>query len=154
MKKLLKIRNLLALILIGIALYEPVINVIPHTPKPDVSILNIDKPSDAIIEVVKPVANLITDPTDRAKMAIFSQEFATRVKGYDTDCQQVNDVMALAAKEFFQDSIKDKYQSLDDGIIGLITGVTGDDNHKLTDIEKLNVSERFMGFAWALIQKR
>lgn len=154
MTKFLKVRNVVALILIGIALYQPIVNSIPSKPKPDVAILNIDKPSDAIIELVTPISSLVTDPTDRAKVAIFSQEFANRIKKYDTDLQQLNDVVALAATEFFQGSIKDKYESFDDGVLSLITGVTGDDNHKLSEEEKTNISDRFMGLAWSLIQKR
>jgi len=153
MEKFLKVRNLLALVLIGIALYQPILSVIPISPKPEVAILNIDKPSDEIVELVKPVSSLITDPTDRAKVAIYSQEFANRIKKYDTDLQQLNDLLVLAATDFFQGSIKDKYESFDDGVLGLITGVTGDDNHKLSDEEKNKLSDRFMGLAWSLIQK-
>jgi hypothetical protein len=153
MEKFLKIRNLIALVLIGIALYKPLLSIIPMTPKPDIAILNIDKPNEEIIELVKPISSLITDPTDRAKVAIYSQEFANRIKKYDTDLQQLNDVLVLAATDFFQGSIKDKYESFDEGLLSLITGITGDDNHKLTDEEKTKLSDRFMGLAWSLIQK-
>lgn len=156
MEKLLKIRNLIALLLIGIALSEPLWNLIPTIkPKPDVAILNIDKPSDRIIELTKPISDLITDPTDRAKVAIYSQEFANRVKTYDAQLQQVNDVLALSASKFFEGAMNDKYKDLDVAIIDLITSaVGGDDNRKLTDEEKNEISERFMGVAWSLIQRK
>ena len=156
MEKLLKIRNLIALLLIGIALSEPLWNLIPTIkPKPDVAILNIDKPSDRIIELTKPISDLITDPTDRAKVAIYSQEFANRVKTYDAQLQQVNDVLALSASKFFEGAMNDKYKDLDVAIIDLITSAAGgDDNRKLTDEEKNEISERFMGVAWSLIQRK
>jgi hypothetical protein len=154
MEKFLKVRNLIALVLLGFALYKPVLNLIPVFPKPDVAILNIDRPSDEIIELVKPLSSLITDPTDRAKMAIYSQEFAGRVKSYDAQLQQVNDVLALSASGFFEGTMNDKYKDLDVAIIDLITSAAGgDDNHKLTDEEKNKISDRFMGLAWSLIQK-
>jgi hypothetical protein len=156
MEKLLKFRNLVALVLIGIALSEPLWNLIPVIkPKPDVAILNIDKPSDRIIELTKPISDLITDPTDRAKMAIYCQEFSNRVKNYEAQLQQVNDVLSLSASEFFQGSIKDKYTGLDESIITLISSATGgDDNRQLTNEEKNEISERFMGLAWSLIQRK
>jgi hypothetical protein len=155
MEKFLKVRNLIALILLGIALYQPILSIVPISPKPDVAILNIDRPSDEVIELVKPLSALITDPTDRAKMAIYSQEFANRVKTYDAQLQQINDVLALSANGFFEGSMNDKYKDLDVAIIDLITSAAGgDDNHKLTDEEKNKISDRFMGLAWSLIQKQ
>jgi hypothetical protein len=154
MEKFLKVKNLIALILLGIALYQPILNIVPISPKPDVAILNIDRPSDEVIELVKPVSSLIIDPTDRAKVAIYSQEFANRVKTYDAQLQQVNDVLALSASGFFEGTMNDKYKDLDVAIVDLITSaVGGDENHKLTDEEKNKISDRFMGLAWSLIQK-
>jgi len=154
MEKFLKIKNLIALVLLGIALCQPILNIVPISPKPDVAILNIDRPSDEVIELVKPVSSLITDPTDRAKVAIYSQEFANRVKTYDAQLQQINDVLALSASGFFEGTMNDKYKDLDVAIIDLITSaVGGDENHKLTDEEKNKISDRFMGLAWSLIQK-
>ena len=41
----------------------------------DIAILNIDKPEETILNLVTPIATIVTDPTDRAKLAIFNQEF-------------------------------------------------------------------------------
>lgn len=125
----------------------------PIPEPPNVTILNIDKPSQDVINSVMPIASTITDPTDKAKVAIFNYEFANRVKSYDTNLQQVNDVYVLAAKTFFQDSIVGKYRDLPSNITNLIENITGKDNHVLTDEEKRKLSEKFMGLAWALIQK-
>lgn len=127
------------------------INPIPEPP--NVTILNIDKPSAEVINSVMPLASAITDPTDKAKMAIFNYEFATRILDYNTNLQQVNDVYVLAAKTFFKDAIVGKYKDLPVGVINLIESVTGKDNHILTQEEKQKLNEKFMGFAWALIQK-
>lgn len=157
MKKLLNVKNVIAILLILVAFSDEIKSVIPSIPKkPEVvTILNIDKPSDRLVELVSPVSNLVTDPTDRAKLAIYSEEFSKRVKNYDTDLQQVNDVLAASASEFFKDSINDKYVGLDIGIIELIKSATdGDQNHKLSDIEKTEISDRFLSLAWSLIQRK
>lgn len=125
----------------------------PTPEPPSVAILNIDKPSQEVINSVMPLASAITDPTDKAKMAIFNYEFATRLLTYNTNLQQVNDVYVLAAKTFFKDSIVGKYKDLPSGVVVLIESVTGKDNHVLTQEEKSKLHEKFMGFAWALIQK-
>ena len=157
MQKFLNFKNVLAIALICVGLSMELGRFVPNivVPKPDVAILNIDKPNDKVLALVQPVSDLVTDPTDRAKLAIYSQEFAVRVKKYDAQLQQINDVLSLSAKEFFKDDINDKYSGLDDGIITMITtAVNSDENHKLTEPEKNELSNVFMGFAWALIQKK
>lgn len=128
----------------------------PIKPQPEPvpsAILNIDKPSEEVINEVAPVAAMINDPTDRAKLAIFNHQFATNVISYETNLQQVNDVYVLAGKTFFQGSIAGKYKDLPSSLVKLIESVTGSDNHILSQEEKLKISEKFMGFAWALIQR-
>lgn len=146
-KKLINIRTLVGLILIIAALY-------PIKKPVEVALLNIEKPTPDIIELVTPMSNIVTDPTHRAKLAIFNQEFANRVKNYDADVQQINDVYVLAGSAFFQDELKDKYDELDKIIVELMDKCSGSDNHKLTQEEKNKLSAYFMGFAWSLIQKR
>ena len=64
-------------------------------------------------------SDLITDPSDRAKLAIFNYEFAERVLDYNTTSQQVNDVYTLAGKIFFEDTLVDKYDGLAEEIVKL-----------------------------------
>ena len=126
-------------------------------PRPEpapVSIINVEKPNDAVLGKVKKFSDLITDPTDRAKLAIFNYEFANRVIKYNTDLQKLNDVYVLAAKTFFKDSLKDKYDALPEMIISLIQDTTTDENHVLTPNELKSINENFSGVAWILIQKR
>lgn len=155
MKSALSIKNILAIILV---LFGTVLAIQSSNntviDKDDVAVLDIKEPSKEIIELVKPISQLITDPTDRAKLAIFNQEFANRIVKYTTDNQQTNDVYVLAASHFFDSSIKGKYDQLDSKIVELLRSSIGDDNHILTEAEKADISAKFMGLAWSLIQKR
>lgn len=153
MKKLINFKNLigLGLILFGIFL------AVQNTPKVDntpVVLLDIEKPNDQILSVVQPISNLITDPTDRAKLAIFNQDFAKKILNYSSDNQQTNDVYVLAGSYFFKDSLKDKYANLDIELVKLLESIIGTDNHILSLEEKTQISNHFMGLAWSLIQKR
>lgn len=120
-------------------------------PKPE-KILNIDTPSDVVKARVKVFSDLVTDPTDKAKLAIFNYEFAKRVEGYETNSQQVNDVYAMAGKLFFKGTLVDKYDGLAEEIIRLINEIIGEENHNLTLKEKQQISEYFLAVSWTLIQ--
>lgn len=153
-------KNAIAVLLImygifGNSLFTPNKPVVPTPPSPPpISILNIDKPTDAVLSKVQKFSDVVTDPTDRAKLAIFNHQFAKNVLGYEAHLQQVNDVYTLAGKNFFKDSMRGKYKELPDMIIGLIQDTTTDENHVLTSSEKNQISENFMGVAWVLIQKK
>lgn len=152
MNKFLNFRTIIGIFCIASALvlaYQSKMSVVDN----DLSVLNIEKPTAAVLEVVSPIAKIITDPTDRAKLAIFNQEFAKRVPSYDADVQQINDLYVHAAADFFQDTINDKYNGLDTKLVFLIQSITTDDNHKLTSEEKNKMSENFLGLSWSLIQK-
>lgn len=154
-------KNIVALLLIVYAIFgggliDQLKNVIP-TPSPEpipAAILNIDRPTEDIIYRVEKFSTLISDPTDRAKIAIFNNDFASRIKEWQANNQQVNDVYTLAAKIFFQDSIVNKYKGLSTEITDLLKELLTDDNHILTSEEKNKVSEYFNGIAWVLIQRK
>lgn len=125
-------------------------------PKPqpvNVSILNVEKPSQKIQDKVIFFSDLVTDPSDRAKIAIFNYEFAERILAWNTDVQQVNDVYSLAGKIFFKGSLVDKYEGLAEEIVSLIDSIITSENHILSKDEKLEMHKNFMGAAWVLIQK-
>ena len=147
MKKIVNFRTAIGLLIIFIALWTP-------PQEPDIQLINVDKPTQAIIDIVTPISSMITDPTDRAKLAIFNQTFANRIKIYNADLQQVNDIYVLAASCFFENTLVNKYDNLDTKIISLIENVTGPDNKTLTAEDKEKISSNFMGLAWTLIQKR
>lgn len=140
---------LIGIVLVAIGLFignsKPVDN--------QLKLLDIDKPSPEIISLVASTGALITNPDDKAKMALFNHEFSKRILSYEADIQQVNDVYVSAAAKFFQDSMKDKYNDLDIKLIELIKSATTDDNHRLTDEEKKVLSQRFSGLSWTLINK-
>lgn len=122
-------------------------------PTPPAKILNIDTPSKEVQESVQAFSDLITDPSDRAKIAIFNYEFANRVLNYSAEVQQVNDVYSLAGKTFFKGSVVDKYENLAEEIVSLMEKSMGEENHILTQEEKQSVHDNFMGVAWVLIQR-
>lgn len=154
-------KNIAAIILLtyalfGVGLIDKLKNVLP-TPSPEpkpVAILNIDKPSENIIFRIEKFSTLISDPTDRAKIAIFNNDFANRIRGWETNNQQINDVYTLAGKIFFKESLINKYEGLSTEITGLLRELLTDDNHILTSEEKTKVSEYFNGIAWILIQRK
>lgn len=154
------VKNAIAVLLILYAIFGNSLfisdNIVPK-PQPEpvpVSIINVDKPNESVLVKVQKFSDLITDPTDRAKLAIFNYEFANRVTKYNTDLQKLNDVYVLAAKTFFKDSLKNKYQLLPEMIVSLIQDTTTDENHILTPNELQSINENFAGVAWVLIQKR
>jgi hypothetical protein len=148
-------KNIIAVALIAIGLACSGLIKLPlSTPKPEpIAILNIEKPSQDVIDRVQKFSSLIKDPTDRSKIAIFNYEFATKVVGYEANLQQVNDVYTLAGKTFFKNSIVGKYSGLSDMLVKLLTEVAGDKNHILNEKEKSDIHDNFMGIAWVLIQK-
>lgn len=123
------------------------------TPEPEVAILNIDRPSQEVLDKVKGFSDVVKDPTDRAKIAIFNHEFANSLVSYDTDLQQLNDVYVLAGKKFFNSSIVGKYPPLPEMITKLIKELVGEENHALSKEEKQKLSQHFLGVAWVLVQK-
>jgi len=122
-------------------------------PEPVVEILNIDRPSDEVINRVKEFSDLITDPNDRAKIAIFNHEFATRIIDYSTTSQQINDVYALAGKLFFKQTLVDKYDGLAEKIVDLLEEILSDKNHSVSIGEKMELNKYFMGVAWVLTHR-
>lgn len=150
------IKNIIALILILIGVFGLNIK-LPDFPKPkpspEVSILNIDKPSEEILSLVRHFDELITDPTDRAKIAIFNYQFATNIKTYNTTLQKTNDIYTLAGKNFFKGSIAGKYEGLSEAIIKQLESIVSNDDHTLSEKEKQDISDRFMAIAWVLIQR-
>ena len=128
------------------------INPIPNEVDEVEEIINVEKPSEEIISQVKPVADLVKETEDKAKLALFNYEFAERVKNYQTDVQQLNDVYTEAAKIFFGNTQANKYPGFSDGLLSLFKSVVSDENHVLTTDEKDSLSNLFKGLAWALVE--
>lgn len=151
-----KIIGLLLLIVASIGLNNitsMISDLVPVKPEPYVGILNIDTPNIAVQDRVKIFSSIISDPTDRAQIALFNYEFASRIQNWDTNAQKVNDVYSLAGKIFFQNRLVNKYENLSDEIVNLLEEIITDDDHVLTESEKIKIHEYFTGLSWALIQK-
>lgn len=129
------------------------INPIPDEIDEVQAIIDVDKPSDEIIQQVRPVANLVTDIEDKAKLALFNYEFANRVTRYETDVQKLNDVYTDAGMRFFEDTLKGKYENLPDQLQKLFSSITTDDNKVLNQEEKQKLKDLFAGLSWALIER-
>ena len=128
-------------------------NVTPITPP--TTIIDMEKPSDDIIKSVSAFSDVITDPTDRTRIALFNYEFASRINNWDNiNNQQINDVYTKAGNDFFRETLVDKYNSLAEMIISLMQNSVGDDLHILTDKEKDNLQEHFSALAWVLVNKK
>ena len=150
-------KNILAILLLLYAVFGDGLldNLDKPEPKPEpvAKILDIDRPEENVINEVKNFSELVTDPNDKAKIAIFNYEFASRILKYDTTVQQVNDVYSLAGKIFFKKSLVDKYDGLAENIKSLLEKILTDENHSVTKIEKEKLNQYFMAVAWVLIQK-
>jgi len=122
-------------------------------PRPQQEVVIVDKPSQEIINHVQVISEIITDPSDRAKLAIFNYEFANRVQNYNTNSQQINDVYTLAGKNFFGGKLVDKYDNLSSELVGIFNQILSPDNHTLSNDEKKLLHDYFMGIAWVIVNK-
>lgn len=150
MKKLLNLKSVIGLCCILYALvllYKPTDNPI------NFNVLDLEKPSVEILAVVKPISKMVTNTVDKAKLAVFNQEFGKRILSYNVDAQQINDIYVAAASCFFQDSMNDKYDGLGESIVELMKSVVSEDNARLTEIQKLQMSKNFLGLSWSLTQE-
>lgn len=140
----------LSLVTIGL-FWNNIVKIIPKIDnKPTVNVVNIDKPSQEIIDKTSPVASLVTEKNDKINLCLFNDVFSKRVTGYNTDAQKVNDVYVEAGKNFFGDSLKGKYQGFSSGLDKLFVDVLGTENHTVTESEKLSLAETFKGLAYCL----
>lgn len=127
-------------------------NVVPE-PTPT-TIINMEKPSDALINEVKKFSDIITDPTDRTKIALFNYEFSRRVKSWDDiDTQKINDVYTYAGRDFFQKTLVDKYDNLSEMIVSVMERCIGQESHVLTSEEKEKLELNFSAISWVLVNK-
>lgn len=149
------IGSLIGILLIVVALIPN--NIIPNIkpiPKPEPAInLEINEPTQDILLTVNPINELITNKDDKIKVAVFNYVFSKRINSYNNiDVQKMNDVYVYAAEAFFGNSIKGKYKDLDNKIKTLFVNIVGEDNHILTENEKVLIKNVFSGLSWRLIK--
>jgi hypothetical protein len=141
----------IAILLLAVSPKITIPNIVPIDPTPAIK-LDLDTPTDEILAIVNPISKLITNKDDRIKLAVFNYSFSKRINKYNTDTQKINDIYVLAAKYFFEDSIKDKYNTLPEELKTLFKTVVGEDNHTITAEEKVALQNVFGGLAWRLIK--
>ena len=147
------LKNIVAIILILGGLFGgQAIDYINTPSVPEVNLLSVTKPNQDVLSEVESVANLVTDQEDKIKVAIFNFQFAKNVIGYESSVQQANDIYTLAGKIFFKDELVGKYPGFGEGLISMISSVTSNDNHILSQEEKDKISEKFIGLTWVLLQ--
>jgi len=141
----------LAVIVVGIfwvQIQEGIPDIVPNDNIPVV--ITIDEPSQEIKEKVSSIADLVTDEKDRLNLCIFNKIFAERVKDYEADAQQINDVYTEAAKCFFGETLRGKYEGYGSKVTKLMSDILGNENHTITQKEKDELSNVFNGLAWSL----
>ena len=146
------IRTVLGLLIVLVGLFLPQIQErIPDLiPKPSAPVVDIKEPTQEIKGKTLKVSEKVTDTKDRLDLCVFNKVFSERVLGYDADVQQVNDIYTESGKILFKDSLKGKYDGYGAGVVSLISEITGNENHQLTQEEKQQISEVFSGLAWNL----
>lgn len=147
-------RTVIGVVIILIGLFWPqIVERIPEitpTPEPNnPAVIEISEPTPSVLEKVSSLASLVTDEDDRLNLAIFNKIFSDRVTKYSGDTQQINDVYVAAAKYVFADSLKGKYLGYSSGLTELMRQIMGEENHELTEEEKLMLQEYFSALAWS-----
>ena len=117
----------------------------PVSPKVDIELVS--PMTDETEQLVKPVADKVTESEDKTRLAIFNDVFSKRVTSYDCDAQQMGDVYIKATENVFDGSLKGKYIGYGDGIIKIFQSTVGVDNHRLNNNEKAEVSKNFNALA-------
>lgn len=147
------IGNVVGIILIVVALFSSLDQLPIPIPQPKPSInLDVNKPTQDILDKVSTVNALINNQEDRIKFAVFNYCFSKRVDQYDTDTQKLGDIYVRAAELYFNGTMKDKYKDLNVHMEKLFVDILGEKNHNLSPDEKLQLKNTFGGLAWSLIQ--
>lgn len=148
-------RTVIGVVIILIGLFWPqIVERIPEIPTPEPSVpavIEISEPTPAVLEKVSDLSSLVTDEDDRLDLAIFNKIFSERVLEYSVDSQKINDVYVEAAKNVFGDSLRGKYLGYSAGLNDLMRQIMGEENHELTDQEKLMLQEYYSALAWSFV---
>lgn len=112
--------------------------------------IDIPKPSETMESKFSNIKNIVREQEDKINLCIFNKIFADRIKNYSIDQQQLNDLYVMAAKDFFGESLKNKYDGLDNFLVSAINEVVGEEVHQLNEDEKSQLQNRFYAIAWIL----
>jgi len=106
-------------------------------------IISVPEPSEEILGKVSRLAGLVTDKNDRDSLGVFNYIFSKRVKSYDADSQQINDIYVGAAKKMYGETLRGKYDGYGEGIANLMKDTLGTENHSVPQEEKEELSTNF-----------
>lgn len=154
-----KIRPILIAVLIVMIVKDFV-----SVPKPDipvdnpyVKILNLQEPSEKIIELTTPVSVAMgqnAKDEDKELVAIFHNEMAKRLANYkNITTIQFENYYLDSAKEIYGDKIRGKYKDLGNEVQKLVINTLGEDEGVITEQEMNNLATNMKGIAWVLLGK-
>lgn len=115
------------------------------------------KPEQRLIEMTKPIAEMVSLKEDKDKLAVFINELGNR-KYENVTMQQVNNIMTKAGHEFFGTSFqleggKKKYPDLAPALVKLIDVQEVDSQETVLNADQLKeLSNRCKALSWALTQ--
>lgn len=149
-----KAKTIIGLALLAVGLFWPQIQErIPDFTIPTKPTLEIVEPSQEIVNKVSSMSSEVVDNTDRLNLAIFNNVFSERVLKYSgVKAQQINDVYADSAKNFFGDKLKGKYANLATNLTDLMSETLGTEDHNVSPAELQDLNKNFQGLAWAFSQ--
>lgn len=124
---------------------------IPSIIPDEQPIIIVDKPNDEILEKVSSISSKVTDKKDRDDLGVFNHIFSKRVKTWEADSQQINDLYVSAAKKVFGETLRGKYDGYGKGVTELMKSTLGTENHAVPTGEKDELSENFNGLAYSLV---
>lgn len=144
-------KNKILLLIGGLLIVLSTLSFSPQPKGAEVLVnLDIPKPSDVYLDRLSPISDIVTEEQDKVNLCVFNKLFGDRVVNYKISQQELNDLYVLSAKNFFGDSIKNKYEDLDRFLVDAIMEITGDDIHQLTEEEKESLQKTFYTIAWKL----
>lgn len=149
------IRPILIIILVGMFIrdmYKPA----PDIPveNPYIKLLDLQRPSEAIIEKALPVSIAMQEGNieDKELVGIFHSEMSKRISNYkNITTIQFENYYMNSAKDVYGDKIKGKYKDLGSAIQKLVIHALGEDEGIVTDLEMNNLSSNMKGIAWNLL---
>ena len=143
---------LLAAVFLGGEVFNSFIDKIKNVVNKEKVVYIEPKPDQKDIDDTKPLADLITDKDDRAKLAVFNYEFSNRLSNYKVTAQQLIDIYATAGKILFQGEFKDKYPTYGSSLTKVFLDIVGEEEHVLTAEELASVQKKFSAISWNLSQ--
>ena len=113
--------------------------------------LQIEEPAENLLEDSKGILAIVTDPKDRAVLAMFNKEFSERILAYDGTVQNYNDVYVDAISSVFDDRLL-AYNGLSNFTQASFAKVVGTKNGFVTAPERAALSKVYEAQAWVLGQ--